>query len=836
MNVSLFTGAERWLILGAAVLLAGAAALLRRRRAPVAVVASLAVLAALGVASLLVEQAIGFVVSREAPASTDFNEFRWVLLSPWGRTGLVLGLIAVAAIIGLSFRASAKLASPWRRAALIGLRTGAATAALILFLQPAVELRQVAREPNRIAVVVDDSVSMGLQEVGGGPSRHERARSLLSASAPVFDRWRQKHHVDFFGFSDALVQSSETAAATAEPSGAGTLIRQTLEQLRSRYDGRDLAGVILVSDGVPTDELAGGATDGTSRDFLSGLQTRVHTAWVGRPGLRDVAISRVLADEFAFVRTVIKIEVVIRSTGYPRRRIPVTLTSEGKPLRQKWVEVGADDSETRVVFELSPPKVGKFVYTVETPVSEDEAVHTNNSRSFVLRVIRDKIRVLQVAGQPSWDVQALRRMLKQNPNVDLISFFILRTQDDVSLVPNDEMSLIPFPTHELFQDELPSFDLIVLQNFEYLPYGIGAYLENIRSYVEGGGGLAMLGGPLSFSSGGYAGSPVGAALPVTLERLMSPRDAVDTTMFRPELTKTGKVHPVTSLRYEASDNVALWKALPELEGVNIIGDAKPGASVLATHPRLRTKSGKPMPVIVAGEYGEGRSLAVTTDSLWRWGFAAPNQVDDQQGDGRYYDKLWETSMRWLIQDPELRYLHVDSDHVEYAPQTPVRIDVRLLDRNYAPLAGGEVTLEVTRGADPNQVVAVHEATLHVGEAGEGSHDLAGLGPGVYRVRARAKVGDRPVEATDIFLVREGTEEMDRPAAREDVLRAIAAATGGTYLGKVSELPSNLAFDQPRIVRVDRRSDVELWSRPALLFLALLLLGLEWLLRQRSGYL
>ena len=85
-------------------------------------------------------------------------------------------------------------------------------------------------------------------------------------------------------------------------------------------------------------------------------------------------------------------------------------------------------------------------------------------------------------------------MLKSNPNVDLISFFILRTQDDVSLVPNDEMSLIPFPTRELFEQQLPSFDLIILQNFEYLPYGIGDYLENIRSYVEGGGGLAMLGG------------------------------------------------------------------------------------------------------------------------------------------------------------------------------------------------------------------------------------------------------------------------------------------------------------------------------------------------------
>src|ERR1051325_151582 len=139
-------------------------------------------------------------------------------------------------------------------------------------------------------------------------------------------------------------------------------------------------------------------------------------------------------------------------------------------------------------------------------------------------------------------------MLKSNPNVDLISFFILRTQDSISLVPNDEMSLIPFPTRELFEQQLPSFDLIILQDFEYLPYGIGDFLENIRSYVEGGGGLAMLGGPASFTSGGYYGTPVAAALPVELYGPFDAGPVLDVQRFTPQLTEAGLVHPVTSLR------------------------------------------------------------------------------------------------------------------------------------------------------------------------------------------------------------------------------------------------------------------------------------------------
>jgi len=277
----------------------------------------------------------------------------------------------------------------------------------------------------------------------------------------------------------------------------------------------------------------------------------------------------------------------------------------------------------------------------------------------------------------------------------------------------------------------------------------------------------------------------------------------------------------------------VWKQLPQLEGANLIASARPDATVLAVHPRLKTKAGKPMPVIVAGEYGKGRSLAVTTDTLWRWGFVAAARPGD---DGRQYTKLWENAMRWLIQDPDLRNLHVDSDAVEYAPGQPVRVSVRLLGRDYQPLPGGAVSLVVRRGADPMRAQQVSDAKITVGEDGTAVHELGGLTPGVYRVEGHATIAGRQVDAADIFLVREGGTELDRPVGDPATLEAIAKATSGVALGPTDRLPASLELDPPRIVRVDRRTDVELWSRPGLLVLVIGLLGLEWLLRQRSGYL
>ena len=793
---------------------------------------SLLVGASLGVATLL-----GDVAVQQAVGSTEaFNARRWRTLSSWGTWGASVAMVVAAAAFALSAWTTRTMPSAIGRGLSIGLRGAAIAVALVLFFQPALELRHETRERNRIAILVDVSRSMQLS-ADGHESRMKRARTMLLSSQSAIEQWKTAHFVDYFTFSDHLSPSS-WSALTSDPiaaNGSLTKVADALEDLAAHYPRGELAGAILLSDGGATGPLANSDTQpATTRALAESVGARVHTAWTARPGLKDVSIASVLADDFAFVRTVVPLEAIVHATGYARRTVKITLSRDGKLVQEKHVELQAKPDQTlegRVTFEFAPPRVGKYVYQIATPLSEDEAVLTNNSRSRVIRVIRDKIRVLQIAGEPSWDVHTLRRLLKKNPNVDLISFFILRNQSDANLVPNSELSLIPFPTRELFENQLPSFDLIILQNFNYIPYGLRSYLDNIRSYVAGGGGLAMLGGSNSFSSGGYVGTPVADILPVTLLNTQNPALLLDQTAFAPKLTKAGQSHPVTSLRPAHTANMSVWRSLPPLEGSNIVSEAKRDATVLAVHPKRRTRSGARMPVMTVGPYGKGRSLAITTDSLWVWKLAA---ASNPKHDGADYDRFWDNTMRWLIQDPALERLHITSDAPTYQLGQPIILSMSVRDAHYVPQANVSVSLSLHRGADPSTAAAVSTYQVETDSAGQAQISIQVDTPGIYRVAARSMVATKQATAHELIIVQRGVRELANPAANDEALRQIATATGGSYLGSAQRLPTQLAFAQPRVVRVDGRTDIELWNRPALLVLALVFLGLEWLIRYRHS--
>jgi uncharacterized membrane protein len=602
-------------------------------------------------------------------------------------------------------------------------------------------------------------------------------------------------------------------------------------------------GVVIISDGADTQ----GLTPGLSADLrqriasIGATGAPLHAVVVGADSnFKDVVLERSIADEFAFVRNPMKIEVVIRQRGFIGQVVPLTLAEDGAVVARTQVTLAGDGEEVRARFELTPQRAGKRLYTVQAPVLDGEAIAENNRLDFTVKLIRDRIRVLQVSGRPSWDERFVRRLLKENPSVDLISFFILRSTTDISGAGNNELSLIPFPTKELFTEQLHTFDVVIFQDFNYRPYNMGMYLKNVAQYVKQGGGLLMIGGDLSFSEGEYQGTPLADVLPVTLR---PGRGHVDVESFTPVVTDAGQHHPIT----DVGDAIG---SLPPLQGLNLVSGLAPNAVALLTHPFANADDGTPQPVVAVADVEKGRAVAVMTDTLWHWALPQLGTGTGTHGAVDAHRKLIANALRWLIRDPELSHVKLSlatdgqgkGRGVE--PGAEVMAEVRTFNTRYQPEGGAKLKLTLTP-LEPGGTARASGVLAIEGETGPDGTFRAPLlpdRPGAWRARVDVLNGDTPSPGDananlgsdeDVFVVRATSLERLYGEARPDLMAALAGAGAGRSVdvGAVTGLP----FVDHAKVKVHRQKTEPLWNTWIALAVVTLLAAGEWWWRRRRGF-
>lgn len=771
----------------------------------------------------------------------EYNSSDLIWLGDWSpRWIIILILIGLGVLLFSAF--DLRDLKPSRRVTLIGLRGLVYGLAVLLLFEPALDLRQVSQVNNHVAVLVDTSLTMNLPSDDGETSRYEQAQAAVQELKAMIERRSTDHHFDFFLYGEGLESTSASALASLTPRARAADLSGALEAVREEYAGRDLGGIIVLSDGIDTGAIGrrvqrNEELDQISAEFLTAFQAPIHTlATASNQGLRDAAISHVLHDDFAFVHNTISVDVELQFAGLPTQSVPVTLRRDGEILQTHRVQIHPEETHYELTFEFVPRQIGKEVYTLEIPEFTAEALLENNQHHFVLPVIRDRIRVLQVVGRPSWDQRFLRRLLKRNPNVELISFFILRNDGNPNLVPNNEMSLIPFPTEELFRDQLGSFDLVIFQNFNFGPYHMGRFLPNIADYVRDGGAFAMIGGDLSFASGGYARTPLESLLPVQLPSGSTRAALTDAEPFRPLLTEAGHRHPITQLAFDPVHNRHLWEDLPPLQGSNVVLGPTDDATVLATHPTLRYQ-GEAMPVIAIAERGEGRVMTLTSDSSWRWGFEHVGNGGTQ----REYQHFWNNAIRWLIQDPELKLVRLDLNADVISPQATLDATIRVFSPDYSPATNVEGTVEVYftalgeiavgRAKERHHIDSIEFQTDH---AGQWKFDRPFPDVGIYEFEVLVDSSAGELRDQNLVLVTDEIAQYRDIIPRNELLKKIADVTDASHFVLPRHSPDSLRFNDPRFVEVHQREVVQLWDNLFIFLVILSLLGTEWMLRRRWG--
>lgn len=766
-----------------------------------------------------------------------YNEHHLLFLGSWGPKWLFIFALLATLVLVLTWFDLQNLHKK-KRWILLALRAIILGLGIIFVAEPALEMRDVERVPNHIAVLVDDSASMQLPATKS-KSRHD----VLQTEIAQFEGIKNDQHLfDFYRFGHELQSASLREIQNSSPKQNQTDLQGALKAVHARYPAAKLGGVIILSDGSDNASLAGKTRDSqtldeSTKEQLDNLGVPVHTVQVAQQHVvKDIAIRRIHHDDFAFVRNAVKIDVDIEVHGYKKGSYPVRLRRNGTVLSTQQLNIESGKIAYNLAFEFVPETLGKEIYSLDIPVEQDDAVPENNQDFFVLNIIRDKIRVLQVVGRPTWDVRFLRKLLRDDPNVDLISFFILRGFDNVYRAPESEMSLIPFPTQELFEEQLGSFDLVILQDFEFGPFGIGQYLPNIRQYVKRGGGLLMIGGQGSFSTGGYARTPIEDVLPVTLKPFTNMAATIDYRDVRPQLTDAGKRHPITRLEFDPQENQQLWSRLPKMQGTNVVGEAKPGAIVLAEHPNVRAGRSL-MPIIAIQDQDKGRSMALTVDSLWRWAY---DQVLDG-GSSRAYSSFWNSAIRWLIRDPALSLIQLNIGQSVVQKGSKVQIDIRAFNADYSPATNAPIELQLTRRSLMDLVTGADSETLQestsiqTDDRGRARWIVEAEEDAAWRVKASMKVTDGlTAEAEEVFLSTHHSTEMRDVEPRDDLLELIAEATDGVFSRAGEKNLTKLPFTAPKIERVNKRKSVGMWSTPWILLLFVALLGVEWQLRRLWG--
>ena len=400
-------------------------------------------------------------------------------------------------------------------------------------------------------------------------------------------------------------------------------------QADGETDGTRLFGALssVLSD-VPIDRVAGAflITDGRVHDIPAnaaalGFQAPVQALITGRKDERDRRIAITAAPRFGIVGQVQTITYRLDDQGVSGQRAKVVVRYDGEVINERTVLSGQT-----VNVDVDIKHAGSNIIEIEASPLENELTLVNNRAVVAIDGVRDKLRVLLVSGEPHSGERTWRNLLKSDASVDLVHFTILRPPEKQDGTPINELSLIAFPTRELFQQKINEFQLIIFDRYARQGVLPIAYFDNIARYVRAGGAVLVSAGPDYASSTSIWRTPLDSVLPAEPV-------GVTEKPFYATLSDVGKRHPVTrGLEGSGSEPPHWSRFFRTVETRN------------ATSPPVMTGAdGKPL--LLLSRFGEGRVALLLSDHIWLW-------ARGYEGGGPHLDLLRRMS-HWLMKQPDL---------------------------------------------------------------------------------------------------------------------------------------------------------------------------------------
>ena len=510
-----------------------------------------------------------------------------IAFAPLVNVQILWAALAVACILALLLFVSRSPGAAIRSAGL----------ALIVLALANPSLTREDRDPlSSVAVVVVDK----------SPSQNfgDRMRQTEEARAAIVGRLSRIPGLDV-----RVVEAGQSDGETD-----GTRLFTALGSTLADVPADRIAGAIMITDGrvhdVPADAGA------------LGFAAPVHALITGVKNERDRRVALIAAPRFGIVGQTQTITYQVEDQGADERSAVVTIRRDGEVVETRTVPIGAPQR-----IDIPIPHGGPNIVEIEAAPLAGELTPVNNRAVVNIDGVRDKLRVLLVSGEPNAGERTWRNLLKSDASVDLVHFTILRPPEKQDATPINELSLIAFPTRELFQQKIGEFQLIIFDRYARQGVLPMIYFDNITRYVRDGGAVLVAAGPDYASQTSIWRTPLDAILPA------EPSGRVTERGFRARLTELGKRHPVTRDLDGSADDPPHWS-----EWFRLI-DARKAAGTAVM------QGADDKPLLILSREGEGRVALLLSDQLWLWarGF---------QGGGPHLDLLRRLS-HWLMKEPEL---------------------------------------------------------------------------------------------------------------------------------------------------------------------------------------
>ena len=579
--------------------------------------------------------------------------------------------------------------------------------------------------------------------------RQERSEAALS------DLNERLEGIDNLDVQVVRAKPLEGAATTRADDG--TLLFRALNNALANVPPNRLSGVFLITDGQ--------VHDVPKQVSQLGFDAPVHALLNGAPDEFDRRIKIINAPRFGLVGS--EAEILLSIDEFGRRAdgatdiTQLTIRREGQPDETRPVLIG-----DRIKVPFSFPHAGPNIVELQLGVAPGELTNVNNKVVISAEGVRENLRVLLVSGEPHAGERTWRNLLKSDAAVDLVHFTILRPPEKQDGTPIHQLSLIEFPTRELFSEKLNDFDLIIFDRYQRRGVLPMLYLDNIARYVADGGAVLIAAGEDFAMPRSLYRTPLYQVIPG------SPTGRVHEEPFRAKVTDIGRRHPVTR----------------DLDGAGILEPGQKSADVEPSWGRwfriveVAQSTGhavmngaRDKPLLVLDRKGEGRVALLTSDHAWLW-------ARGYEGGGPH-TQLLRRLAHWLMKEPDLEE--------EFLALRPNGMTLRIERRTMGDEIG-EVTITGPDGA-------ARQVSLTESEPGKWVGTLSVDLPGLYRAKSPAEV--KTLEAiAHVGLT--NSREMAEVITADKVLQPILAGTkaGHVYLRRAgtSVTANSNNVDVPRV--------------------------------------